>query len=56
MTMQGAAMVIHVGAAMKGGPIEHRCATVMGTQNVLEACHRHGVQLVYQGPRQGALA
>ncbi|MCG8422310.1 MAG: NAD-dependent epimerase/dehydratase family protein [Proteobacteria bacterium] len=39
----GAEMVIHVGAAMKGGPLDHHCATVVGTQNVLDACEKHGV-------------
>jgi 2-alkyl-3-oxoalkanoate reductase len=42
--VKGAKMVIHVGAAMKGGLIEHKAATVIGTRNVLEACTKHGVE------------
>ncbi|MEZ4360899.1 MAG: NAD-dependent epimerase/dehydratase family protein [Kofleriaceae bacterium] len=46
--VQGAETVIHVGAAMKGGWPEHLGGTVVGTQNVLDACKRHGVkQLVH---------
>ena len=45
---QGASCVIHVGAAMKGGWLEHQGGTVVGTQNVLDACRKHGVeQLVH---------
>jgi predicted dehydrogenase/nucleoside-diphosphate-sugar epimerase len=40
----GATTVIHVGAAMKGGWPEHLGATVIGTQNVIDACRRHGVE------------
>jgi predicted dehydrogenase/nucleoside-diphosphate-sugar epimerase len=44
----GAETVIHVGAAMKGGWPEHLGGTVVGTQNVLDACRRHRVkQLVH---------
>jgi len=42
--VRGAETVFHVGAAMKGGWIEHQCGTVTGTQNVLEACRKHGVE------------
>jgi nucleoside-diphosphate-sugar epimerase len=42
--VRGAEVVIHCGAAMKGGWIEHNCATVTGTRNVLESCKRHGVK------------
>jgi len=42
--VRGARIVYHVGAAMKGGWTEHACATVTGTQNVLEACRKHGVE------------
>jgi len=46
--VNGAETVIHVGAAMKGGWPEHRGATVVGTQNVLDACAKYGVkQLVH---------
>jgi predicted dehydrogenase/nucleoside-diphosphate-sugar epimerase len=46
--VKGAATVIHAGAAMKGGWPEHLGATVVGTQNVIDACKRHGVkQLVH---------
>ena len=44
----GAESVIHAGAAMKGGWPEHHGGTVVGTQNVIDACRRHGVrQLVH---------
>ena len=44
----GAEIVIHAGAAMKGGWPEHKTGTVDGTQNVVDACRKHGVnQLVY---------
>ena len=46
--VRGAETVIHVGAAMKGGWPEHKGGTVVGTQNVIDACKRHGVsQLVH---------
>jgi len=47
--VRGARRVIHAGAATtKGGPIEHHTSTVVGTQNVIDACLRYGVeQLVY---------
>ncbi|HUJ59011.1 MAG TPA: NAD-dependent epimerase/dehydratase family protein [Kofleriaceae bacterium] len=44
----GGEIVIHVGATMKGGWPEHKGGTVVGTQNVIDACKRHGVkQLVH---------
>lgn len=44
----GAETVIHVGAAMKGGWQEHVGGTVVGTQNVIDACTKHRVkQLVH---------
>lgn len=44
----GAKTVIHVGASMKGGWPEHLGGTVVGTQNVIDACKKHGVeQLVH---------
>jgi predicted dehydrogenase/nucleoside-diphosphate-sugar epimerase len=44
----GAETVIHVGAAMKGGWPEHLGGTVVGTQNVIDSCKKHGVkQLVH---------
>jgi nucleoside-diphosphate-sugar epimerase len=44
----GAETVIHVGAAMKGGWPEHKGGTVVGTQNVIDACKKHHVkQLVH---------
>lgn len=44
----GARMVIHAGAATKGGAVEQHTSTVVGTQNVIDACLKHGVeQLVY---------
>jgi predicted dehydrogenase/nucleoside-diphosphate-sugar epimerase len=46
--VQGAATVIHCGAAMKGGWPEHKGGTVVGTQNVIDACTKHGIeQLVH---------
>jgi len=44
----GAETVIHVGASMKGGWSEHLGGTVVGTQNVIDACKKHHVrQLVH---------
>lgn len=44
----GAQIVIHCGAATKGGWPEHKVGTVVGTQNVIDACKAHGVkQLVH---------
>jgi predicted dehydrogenase/nucleoside-diphosphate-sugar epimerase len=44
----GAEIVIHCGAAMKGGWPEHKGGTVVGTQNVIDACKKHRVkQLVH---------
>ena len=44
----GAETVIHVGASMKGGWPEHLGGTVVGTQNVIDACKKHHVgQLVH---------
>lgn len=44
----GGEIVIHVGASMKGGWPEHLGGTVVGTQNVIDACKKHGVkQLVH---------
>jgi nucleoside-diphosphate-sugar epimerase len=44
----GAETVIHAGAAMKGGWLDHLGGTVVGTQNVIDACRKHGVkQLVH---------
>jgi nucleoside-diphosphate-sugar epimerase len=47
--VRGAKAIIHAGAATtKGGLIEHRASTVIGTRNVVESALRHGVeQLVY---------
>lgn len=46
--VKGAKIVIHCGAAMKGGWPEHKGGTVVGTQNVIDACRAHGVtQLVH---------
>ncbi len=41
--VRGAEMVIHVGAAMKGGWDEHYGGTVLGTRHVIDACLKHGV-------------
>ena len=46
--VKGAEIVIHVGAAMKGGWPDHKGGTVVGTQNVIDACKKHHVrQLVH---------
>lgn len=46
--VRGAATVIHAGATMKGGWLEHQGGTIEGTRNVLAACRTHGVrQLVH---------
>jgi 2-alkyl-3-oxoalkanoate reductase len=42
--VKGAEVVIHCGAAMKGGWPEHKGGTVVGTQNVIDACRKHKVQ------------
>lgn len=41
--VRGAACVIHVGAAMKGGWPDHQGGTIEGTRNVIAACRKHGV-------------
>lgn len=44
----GAAVVYHVGAAMRGGPRDFEAGTLWGTRNVLDACRRHAnPRLVY---------
>lgn len=46
--VQGADVVVHCAAAMKGDWAEHKASTVDGTQNVVDACKQHGVkQLVH---------
>ncbi len=46
--VKGAEIVIHAGAAMKGGWPDHKGGTVVGTQNVIDACKQHHVhQLVH---------
>jgi len=46
--VKGAEIVIHCGAAMKGGWPEHKGGTVVGTQNVIDACKKYGTkQLVH---------
>jgi 2-alkyl-3-oxoalkanoate reductase len=46
--VKGAEIVIHAGAAMKGGWPDHKGGTVVGTQNVIDACKKHKVrQLVH---------
>jgi predicted dehydrogenase/nucleoside-diphosphate-sugar epimerase len=42
--IKGADVVIHAGAAMKGGWPEHKGSTVTGTQNVIDACKKHKVR------------
>jgi nucleoside-diphosphate-sugar epimerase len=46
--VKGADIVVHCAAAMKGDWSEHYASTVVGTQNVIDACKTHGVkQLVH---------
>ncbi len=45
--VQGVEVVYHVGAAMKGGKEEFEQGTVWGTQNIVDACVRHGAKLIY---------
>ncbi len=42
--VRGAETVFHVGAAMKGGWLDHQGGTVEGTRNVIAACRQHGVR------------
>jgi predicted dehydrogenase/nucleoside-diphosphate-sugar epimerase len=42
----GVGTVFHVGAAMKGSPADFQRGTVVGTQNVIDACLRHGARRV----------
>jgi predicted dehydrogenase/nucleoside-diphosphate-sugar epimerase len=42
--VRGAETVFHVGAAMKGGWLDHQGGTIEGTRNVLAACRKHGVR------------
>jgi len=46
--VKGAEVVIHCGAAMKGGWPEHKGGTVIGTANVIASCKQHQVkQLIH---------
>lgn len=46
--VNGAGVVYHVGAAMRGGPGDFEAGTVWGTRNVIDACVRHRAgRLVY---------
>ncbi|MEZ4366423.1 MAG: NAD-dependent epimerase/dehydratase family protein [Kofleriaceae bacterium] len=46
--IRGAEVVIHCGAATSGDWAAHLGSTIVGTQNVIEACRAHGVrQLVH---------
>lgn len=42
----GVEVVYHVGAAMKGGPMEFAGGTVAATHNVIDSCLRHAVKRV----------
>ena len=42
----GVEVVYHVGAAMKGGPMEFTGGTVAATRNVIDSCLRHAVKRV----------
>jgi len=46
--VEGVQVVYHVGAAMKGSPLEFEQGTIWGTRNIIDACLRHRVsRLVY---------
>jgi predicted dehydrogenase/nucleoside-diphosphate-sugar epimerase len=46
--VEGAEIVIHVGAAMRGGAASYQEGTIIGTRNIIESCLRHKVKrLVY---------
>jgi predicted dehydrogenase/nucleoside-diphosphate-sugar epimerase len=46
--VDGARIVYHVGAAMRGGPRDFEAGTRWGTRNVIDACLKHATQrLVY---------
>ena len=46
--VNGARIVYHVGAAMRGGPRDFEAGTIWGTRNVVAACLKHHTQrLVY---------
>jgi len=42
--VRGARVVFHVGAAMKGGWLDHQGGTVEGTRNVLASCRKHLIE------------
>ena len=42
--VEGVSTVYHVGAAMKGGIADFRSATVVGTQNVVDAALKYGIR------------
>jgi predicted dehydrogenase/nucleoside-diphosphate-sugar epimerase len=46
--VRGARVVVHAGAAMRGGWPEHLGSTVVGTRNVVDACLRHRVEQLVQ--------
>ncbi|MBI3029529.1 MAG: NAD-dependent epimerase/dehydratase family protein [Candidatus Rokubacteria bacterium] len=41
--LANATTVFHIGAAMGGGWEAHEAATITGTRNIVEACHKHRV-------------
>jgi nucleoside-diphosphate-sugar epimerase/predicted dehydrogenase len=46
--VDGARIVYHVGAAMRGGPRDFEAGTRWGTRNIIDACLKHATQrLVY---------
>jgi predicted dehydrogenase/nucleoside-diphosphate-sugar epimerase len=42
--VRGARVVFHVGAAMKGGWLDHQGGTIEGTRNVLASCRKYEVE------------
>jgi nucleoside-diphosphate-sugar epimerase len=53
--MQGIRVVYHLGAGMKGPKEEFEQATIWGTRNVLDACQKHGVDLLVHVSSMGVM-
>ncbi len=46
--MQGIEKVYHLGATVEGWAEEFQCGTIVGTQNIVDSCLKHGVEkLIY---------
>ena len=46
LLVAGVRKVFHVGATMKGSPADFQRGTVVGTQNVIDACFKHNIERV----------